>query len=585
MAAPALARAIPDGPHIRISLATEQDREAIYRLRHAVYARELHQHAENTQGQLSDSLDAYNWYLVAALGEEIVGFVSVTPPGRAYSIDKYLSRQDLPFPCDCGLYEVRLLTVASTFRHSVRGAELAGLLIYAAFRWIDDRGGRRVVAIGRRELLGLYKKIGFQSLGREIHSGAVTFELMTTTLEDARRRLRCYRPLLRYVESNVDWQLPIPYLPPTGCAHGGAFFRAVGEDFDHLERRHSIINADVLDAWFLPAPSAVAALEEHLAWLAQTSPPPEGAGLVRAIARTRGVGPENVLLGAGSSDLIYRALTRWLTPTARVLLLDPTYGEYAYVCECVVGCRVDRLPLARENDYRLDVSALEALLASGDYDLVVVVNPNNPTGQHVPREVLKAAVRQAPARTRVWVDEAYVDYLGAEQSLERFACQTTNVIVCKSLSKAYALSGLRVAYLAGPTPLLEELRTLTPPWVVSLPAQVAAVRVLQEPAYYAACYTATHTLRRQLAERLVQALPRLQIVPGTANYLLCHLPEDGPDATTVVSRCQAHGLFLRDLSCVGSVLGRHAFRIAVKSEQLQPRMVEILHEACLPGGG
>ena len=578
MATPTSARAIPDDPRIRISLATEQEREAIYRLRHDVYAQELHQHAENTQGRLTDALDAYNWYLVAALGEEVVGFVSITPPGRAYSIDKYLSRQELPFPCDAGLYEVRLLTVASRFRHSAR-RRLAGLLIHAAFRWIDECGGRRVVAIGRRELLGLYHKIGFESLGREIHSGAVTFELMTTTLEDARRCLSSYRPLLRYIEANVDWRLPVPYLPATRCAHGGAFFRAVGEDFDHLERRHSIINADVLDAWFPPALSAVAAVQEHFGWLAQTSPPPEAAGLVRTIARTRGVEQENVLLGAGSSDLIYRALTRWLTPAARVLLLDPTYGEYAHVCGCVVGCRVDRLPLVRENNYRLDVPSLEALLASGDYDLVVLVNPNNPTGQHVPREVLEAATRRAAAGTRVWVDEAYVDYLGPEQSLERFACETTNVIVCKSMSKAYALSGLRVAYLAGPTPLLEELRALTPPWVVSLPAQVAAVHALQERDYYEACYRTTHTLRRRLAEGLAQVCPRLDVIPGTANYLLCHLPEDGPDAATVVSRCQAHGLFLRDLSCMGNVLGGHAFRIAVKSEEVQRRMLEILQEA------
>jgi histidinol-phosphate/aromatic aminotransferase/cobyric acid decarboxylase-like protein len=259
-----------------------------------------------------------------------------------------------------------------------------------------------------------------------------------------------------------------------------------------------------------------------------------------------------------------------------VLLLDPTYGEYAHVCERVVGCRVERLSLTRATGYRLDPAALEARLASGDYDLVVVVNPNNPTGQHVPREVLEATVRRAVPRTRVWVDEAYVDYVGADQSLERFARGMPNVVVCKSMSKAYALSGLRVAYLCGGATLLKKLRARTPPWVVSLPAQVAAVRALQEPDYYATCYATTHVLRHQLADGLSAVNARLQIVPGTANYLLCHLPEDGPNATTLVSRCQAHGLFVRDLSGVGTVLGRHAIRIAVKSEEVQWRMLEIL---------
>ena len=72
------------GPRIQIRLATAHDREVIYRLRHRVYAQELHQHAENAAGRLTDALDAFNLYLVAALGEEIVGFISITPPGRSF---------------------------------------------------------------------------------------------------------------------------------------------------------------------------------------------------------------------------------------------------------------------------------------------------------------------------------------------------------------------------------------------------------------------------------------------------------------------------------------------------------------------
>jgi len=67
--------------------------------------------------------------------------------------------------------------------------------------------------------------------------------------------------------------------------------------------------------------------------------------MTRVIARTRGVSPENILPAAGSSDAIFLAFRQWLTPTSRVLILDPTYGEYAHVLERVIGCRVIRLPL------------------------------------------------------------------------------------------------------------------------------------------------------------------------------------------------------------------------------------------------
>jgi len=103
-----------------------------------------------------------------------------------------------------------------------------------------------------------------------------------------------------------------------------------------------VINADVLDAWFPPAPGVVSALQEYLPWLLRTSPPQDSVGLVRTIAYTRGIPDDSILVGAGSSSLIYLAFRQWLTQKSRVLLLDPTYGEYAHVLEQVIGCRTDR---------------------------------------------------------------------------------------------------------------------------------------------------------------------------------------------------------------------------------------------------
>jgi histidinol-phosphate/aromatic aminotransferase/cobyric acid decarboxylase-like protein len=98
---------------------------------------------------------------------------------------------------------------------------------------------------------------------------------------------------------------------------------------------------------------------------------------------------------------------------------------------------------------------------------------------------------------------------------------------------------------------------------VSLPAQVAAVAALQDPGYYAARYAETHHLRTQLAGQLA-AFEDWEIVPGAANFLLCHLPADGPGAADIVNRCRTRGLFLRDVGTMGQNFGGHALRIAVK---------------------
>jgi len=570
---PGLRRAIAVPPAFILEAASAADREEIARRRHDVYARELGQHSVNSAGRLGDSLDAYNVNLVARQGATMAGFISLTPPGRpAYSIDKYFAREALPFAVDDRLFEVRLLTVLKPFR----GREVATLLMYAALRWVESHGGTRVVAIGRREVVGLYRRVGLRDAGLSTRSGAVSFDLLIASTEELRQRATEMAALFNRLEQHTQWRFPFPFRRPAACFHGGAFFDALGEKFDHLERRRTIINADVLDAWFPPAPGVLATLGVHLPWLLRTSPPTSCAGLVETIARTRGVAPENVLPGAGSSDLIFRALRHWLTPASRALILDPTYGEYAHVLEKVVGCEVERLGLSRASGYAVDTDQLEAALGAG-YDLIVLVNPNSPTGRHLPREALELMLGRVPARTRVWIDETYVEYAGPGESLEVFAAQSENVVVCKSMSKVYALSGSRVAYLCAGAHQLEALRAITPPWVVGLPAQVAAVRALQDPAYYAARYRETALLRNQLAAGLRGQ--GWDVLPGIANFLLGHLPPDGPDAATVVQRCRPHGLFVRNAALMSARLGSHGVRIAVKDRSSNQRMLAILAAA------
>ncbi len=555
---------------LTIRMAGTADRPAIYRLRHTVYASELGQHPENAEGQLRDRLDEFNVYILVCAEDEIVGLVSITPPGHGmYSVDKYVSRDELPVPVDDRLYEVRLLTVARAYRSGPATA----FLMHAALRWIDEHGGRSIVAIGRREVLGLYEKAGFVPAGRSIRSGQVTYELMSTDVERAREWAARHAAVIRRLESGIDWQLGLALFREEECEHGGAFFRAIGEDFATLERRHSIINADVLDAWFPPAPTVRQSLGECPEWTMRTSPPTHCEGLLRGIAAARGV-PERCLVpGAGSSSLIYLAFREWLCPASRVLILDPTYGEYAHVLEKIVGCRVDRLRLERGHAYRVDLGELEMRLKA-DYDLVVLVNPNNPTGRHIPRHELEHLLQRAPSRTRFWVDEAYVDYVGPGESIERFAAASANVVVAKSLSKAYALSGMRAAYLCGPERLIDELRRITPPWSIGLPSQIAAVRALENLEYYRQRFAETHLLRNGLAAGLLRL--GLEVIPGTANFLLCHLPEIGPDARRLIAGCQAEGLFLRDVRNMGQTLGPAAVRFAVKDAATNERMLAIV---------
>ncbi|MEQ1693568.1 MAG: GNAT family N-acetyltransferase, partial [Gemmatimonas sp.] len=192
------------GPsRFRLCVATDADRPSIYRLRHDVFARELRQHGVNVEEQLVDPLDASNVYLLVKADDELVGHISVTPPGaHGYSIDKYVRREQLPFAVDDGTYEVRLLTV----RDHHRGSPVALLLMLASLEWVAAIGGTRIMALGRREVLPFYQKAGLRTTGLQVQAGAVTFEVITATIEQLKVVAQnARRTLAERVRLSAEW--------------------------------------------------------------------------------------------------------------------------------------------------------------------------------------------------------------------------------------------------------------------------------------------------------------------------------------------------------------------------------------------
>jgi hypothetical protein len=197
-----------DRPRLSVSISGEHDRKEIYRLRHVVFAAELSQYPQNSEGRLVDDLDTHNVYVHARQEGTMVGFISITPPSAGrYSIDKHVAREDLPFPMDEGVYEMRLLAVPPRFR----GRELPYLLTHAALRWVEAQRGTRVVALGRHEALPLYRKMGLDSVDIWVDSGAVRYQVITATTEQIRARTARINLFLSRIEDRLDWQLPFPY--------------------------------------------------------------------------------------------------------------------------------------------------------------------------------------------------------------------------------------------------------------------------------------------------------------------------------------------------------------------------------------
>lgn len=351
--------------------------------------------------------------------------------------------------------------------------------------------------------------------------------------------------------------------------HGGRFFETIGTDFHNLERADDVINADVLDAWFDPSPRVIARLLEHLPFLSRTSPPAHADGLVRAISRVRCVPVTNLSVGGGSSQLIFTCLPALLSERSRVLILDPMYGEYAHVLENVLHCEVVRHFLSQDTGFAVDAAALFREVGSIRPDMVIMVNPNSPTGQYWASKDLLELVMRYPG-TLFLIDETYIDYLGSNESLEGLVPEHPNLVVIKSMSKVYALSGLRAAYMAASEEIVRLVGRRLPPWSVSLPAQVAAVEALADPDYYQARYRETHALRTETV-RSLQTLPGTKLFDSCASFYMIKATEQS--ASWIQQQLEAENIFVRHCGSMSTRFQDNFLRIAVKTRDQNRRIV------------
>lgn len=360
----------------------------------------------------------------------------------------------------------------------------------------------------------------------------------------------------------------------THAYHGGASFDAIGVAFDALDSRSEVVDADVLDAWYDPAPGVISGLSTHLAWLVKTSPPTHADGLRRVLAEARGLDPEQILLGGGTSFLMFLALPRLLPQKPKVLVLDPCYGEYPHLVEEVLGGELIRLPLLPENSFDPDIDELIKLAES--VDMVILVNPNSPTGRVIPLDQMVKLADSLKPSQKLWIDETYIDFAPGVPSFEPHLSSHPNVIVAKSLSKYYALSGLRIGCLEMDPSLVSDLSRYSPPWSVGLPAQLAGVEALKDPKWYEEKVVETRKLREHLAGEL-SALPGVKVTPSSTNFVL--LDFEAGDASDVAERVRKENVFLRDCDSLTKHLKGRLIRTAVKDSASNQRIISALRQA------
>ncbi len=271
---------------------------------------------------------------------------------------------------------------------------------------------------------------------------------------------------------------------------------------------------------------------------------------------------------------MFTIFPRLMKKETKILILDPMYGEYAHIFENVTGSQIIRHFLNKENNFVVGIQQLQESIQKTAPDIVVLVNPNSPTGQFHETESYLTLVTMFPQILFV-IDETYIDYVQGAKSLELEATKKENLIAIKSMSKAYALSGARVAYMVAHKKIIEKLIAFFPPWSVSLLGQIAWVEALKDPLYYQKKYQETHELRKEM-EELLQKKSTIKVYPWVANFVLIELLSNTLSAKTIVKNLRKNNIFIRNCSSMGTSLGDKFLRLAVKDKKTNKALLDAL---------
>ncbi|WP_431799116.1 histidinol-phosphate transaminase [Halobacillus andaensis] len=253
---------------------------------------------------------------------------------------------------------------------------------------------------------------------------------------------------------------------------------------------------------------------------------PDGyaAALRKKVAAFLKVNEEQLIFGNGSDEVVQIICRTFLEPGANTIMAAPTFPQYKHNA-LIEGAEVREVPLV---DGRHDI---KTMLDQVDENTRVLwlCTPNNPTGVHLSAEEIKKVLNDCPPSVLVVLDEAYYEYMEAEDALDSVAAlsQFDNLMVLRTFSKAYGLAGLRIGYGVGSSEIISTLEPAREPFNTSTIAQAAAILALDDQQFISETVKENAVNKRKLMEFLDQE--GLGYFPSEANFVLVHLPVSGDE--------------------------------------------------------
>ncbi|EKO3576046.1 histidinol-phosphate transaminase [Vibrio metschnikovii] len=260
--------------------------------------------------------------------------------------------------------------------------------------------------------------------------------------------------------------------------------------------------------------------------------------LIQAYADYAGVKPDQVLTSRGADESIELLIRTFCEPNQdAILYCPPTYGMYAISAE-TFGVERKQVPLSA--DWQLDLTAIEANLEQ--VKLVFVCSPNNPTGNLIRRQDIIALLDMTQDRAIVVMDEAYIDFCPEASTVDLLQTYP-NLAILRTLSKAFALAGLRCGFTLASPAIINLLLKVIAPYPVPVPVADIALQALSPSGLARTKFQVLDlNANRAYLQVGLQMVPGVEVFEGWGNYLLVKFP----DGDALFKAAWEHGIILRN---------------------------------------
>lgn len=315
-----------------------------------------------------------------------------------------------------------------------------------------------------------------------------------------------------------------------------------------------------------PSPLVIEAVSRHLSCLSDY-PDDTAEQLKQALADYTQTEPQQISLGSGSSDLLEKIARVFLTTNSNLIITEHAFGLYHKLAD-MIGASVKRVA---DQNYQQDLNGILATIDSNTR-LIMLANPNSPTGTWIAEKPLLNFIRQIPSDVVIVLDEAYVEYMqdANYKSAIELLDQYQNLIIMRTFSKVFALAGARFGFCISSVEIARLLKHLWKPYDVSSVAMIAALAALGDKQHLANSIACNRQGMQQLSCFFTKM--KLPMLANSANFITV---EFGENADMICDELVQHGILVRPL---GAYHMPHHLRISIGTHDDNAIVIEKLRE-------